>query len=81
MVEYKNGKVLNKQTENGYWWVENNIFFEYNPKLMSMADKYKFVFLSDKEIKFSTIILDKTADLTNSEQSTENYSFVDKKIE
>ncbi len=69
-----NNELLGELEESGKWWVEGNVFYEFNSKLMKNPDTYKFKFISTDEIQFTTIAHDPSGD------HVENYTFTDKRL-
>ena len=71
----KSDRFLSKKVEKGQWWIKDRLFYEINPIRMSKPEAYKYEFISDKEIKFSSIQID-----TSSDEQV-GYSFSDFKVE
>lgn len=65
-------KRVQKITEEGIWWVENGIFYEFHDK-SGKTDTYKYEILNKDQVKFKAIKL-------SVEHANETYEFIDTRV-
>ena len=69
----KENKYLKDTVETGYWWIQDNLFYEISPGNMKTPESYQFKFINKDKIKFSSVI-------TDSSSKQAGYSFVDTRV-
>lgn len=70
----KNEKLLSDTVETGYWWIQNDLFYEISTKSMTRPESYRYHFIDEDIIKFSSFKLDSSHD------EKASYSFVDTRV-
>ena len=70
----KKDKFLSGTVETGYWWIQNDLFNEISPKSMTKPESYRYHFIDENKVKFSSVKLDSSSD------EKAGYSFVDTRL-
>lgn len=70
----KSEKYLETKEVTGYWWIQNGMFHEIAKSNMSKPEVYKFQFIRDDTIEFSS------AEVDSSSGEETGYSFKDTRV-